>query len=91
MDCSCIIYAEEHLVYACKFSSPFRQARMIRRTTGRIGPILWIFSTRQALNSGINDLTGAGFLPVALHCIVIHDVVESNRTVIQGVHVNRSD
>ena len=26
VDCSCIIYAEEHLVYACKFSSPLRQA-----------------------------------------------------------------
>ena len=25
VDCSCIIYAEEHLVYACKFSSPLRQ------------------------------------------------------------------
>lgn len=24
VDCSCIIYAEEHLVYACKFSSPFQ-------------------------------------------------------------------
>ena len=34
VDCSCMIYAEEHLVYACKFCSPSRPATVPRRPVG---------------------------------------------------------
>ena len=34
VDCSCMIYAEEHLVYACKFCSPSTAATVPRRPVG---------------------------------------------------------